>query len=325
MRFARQLCAFVLAPLAALAADAPQAEISNSSIHAKLYLPDAAAGYYRATRFDWSGIISSLTWNGHNYFGQWFPRYDPKLHDAITGPVEEFQTNLHALGYDEAKPGENFVKIGVGVLKKPDEPAYRQFGTYDIVDNGKWTIKRGSDFVQFTQQLTGPNGYAYVYTKAVRLTKGKPVLTLEHTLKNTGAKPIETAVYEHNFYMLDGAPTGPDISVTFPFNITAAADFHGLAEISGKQLRYLKELQPGQTAQSGLTGFSSNPSDYDIRVENIKTGAGVRQRGDRPITRINFWSIRTTVCPEAYVSMNIAPGKDYKWNISYEFYEAKKP
>ena len=34
------------------AADFPQAEISNGSAHAKLYLPDAEQGYYQATRFD---------------------------------------------------------------------------------------------------------------------------------------------------------------------------------------------------------------------------------------------------------------------------------
>jgi hypothetical protein len=314
---------FALA-LPALAADPPTAEISNSTIHAKLYLPDATDGYYRATRFDWSGVISSLEWNGHKYFGQWFPRYDPKLNDAIMGPVEEFQTNLNALGYDEAKPGETFVKIGVGVLKKPEEPAYRQFGTYDIVDNGKWTVNRGADFVEFIQDLTGPNGYAYRYTKVVRLAKDKPILTLEHTLRNTGKKTIENSVYEHNFYMLDGEPTGPDFTVTFPFQLTNTADFRGLAEVQGTQLRYLKELQRGQTAQSELKGFGATAADYDIRVENSKTGAAVRQRGDRPISRINFWSIRTTLCPEAYVSMKIEPGQEFKWNISYEFYEAKK-
>ena len=54
--------------------------------------PTRNTGYYRGTRFDWSGAIASLTWNGHEYFGQWFDRYDPKIHDAITGPVEEFLT-----------------------------------------------------------------------------------------------------------------------------------------------------------------------------------------------------------------------------------------
>ena len=37
--------------------ESPQVEITNGLIKARLYLPDANNGYYRATRFDWSGII----------------------------------------------------------------------------------------------------------------------------------------------------------------------------------------------------------------------------------------------------------------------------
>ncbi|MBK9680609.1 MAG: hypothetical protein IPO69_17430 [Saprospiraceae bacterium] len=33
---------------------------------------------------------TSLEWNGHQYFGQWFETYRPTLHDAIMGPVEAF-------------------------------------------------------------------------------------------------------------------------------------------------------------------------------------------------------------------------------------------
>ena len=127
----------------AVAADFPQAEISNSRVRARLYLPDSQNGYYRGTRFDWSGVIASLECDGHSYFGKWFERYDPKLHDAITGPVEEFFTNNAGLGYDEARPGGSFVKIGVGSLRKPEEPRYSSFNTYEIVDSGKWKVKKG--------------------------------------------------------------------------------------------------------------------------------------------------------------------------------------
>src|ERR1035437_9942020 len=98
------LCA--LAAVIVAAADFPQAENPNGSIRAKLSLPDAQQGYYRATRFDWSGQIASLEFQGHNYFGQWFARYAPKPHDSILGPVEEFLTNGMGLGYNDVKPGE---------------------------------------------------------------------------------------------------------------------------------------------------------------------------------------------------------------------------
>src|SRR5690625_8028790 len=54
----------------ALLLDFPKAIISNGLIEATLYLPDKQTGYYRATRFDWSGVIGSLEYNGHSYFGQ---------------------------------------------------------------------------------------------------------------------------------------------------------------------------------------------------------------------------------------------------------------
>lgn len=298
----------------------PQAEIANSRIRATLYLPDAQSGYYRGTRFDWSGVIASLEWSGHSYFGKWFERHDPKIHDAITGPVDEFLTNDAGLGYDEAKPGESFVRIGVGAVRKPDEPRYRRFETYEIVDSGKWTVEKGTDWIEFVHELRDTAGYAYAYRKKIRLVKD--TLVLEHRLKNVGQKAIRTSVYNHNFYMLDGQPAGPDFVVRFPFAPRAARPLNAVAETRGNDIVFLQELQPKQTVFTEVEGFGASARDHDIRVENRKTGAGVRQIGDRPISKLLFWSARTTVCPEAYIDLSVAPGKESSWRIVYEFYKA---
>ena len=47
------------------------------------------------------------------------------------GPVEDFTP----LDYAETKPGESFVKIGVGVLSKPDDKPYTFSRLYTIF---KW-------------------------------------------------------------------------------------------------------------------------------------------------------------------------------------------
>jgi hypothetical protein len=305
----------------ASAADYPEARLSNGKVEAKLLLPDAKTGYYRGTRFDWSGAISSLQFQGHEFFGKWFDRYDPKIHDAIMGPVEEFLTDGKGLGYDEAKAGESYVKIGVGAIRKPEESAFRQFGTYDITDNGKWTTSLTPNSATFTQELTDTLGYAYVYRKTVRLTPGKPELVLEHSLRNTGKKTIVSSVYEHNFYMLDNQPAGPGYSVLFNFDVQPRANLRGAAEARGKEFTYLQELQGRQSVFSQLEGFStSRVADYDIRVENRNAKIGVRQTADRPMSRLMFWSIRTTVCPEAYIDLKIEPGQESTWTIKYEFY-----
>jgi len=38
----------------------PKALIANGLIHAVVLLPDAKNGYYRGSRFDWSGVIGCL-------------------------------------------------------------------------------------------------------------------------------------------------------------------------------------------------------------------------------------------------------------------------
>lgn len=313
------ICLF-LGAVALSAAEPPKAVISSPSIKASFYLPDPESGYYRATRFDWSAVISSLQYAGHEYFGVWFPKYDPKIHDAITGPVEEFRTNDAGLGYEAAKPGGTFVRIGVGVVRKPEERAYRTFNTYDIVDNGKWKVRKGRDRIEFTHTLAGGDGYAYVYRKTVRLEKNKPVMVIEHSLKNTGRLPIESTQYNHNFFMIDKLPIGPDVSIKFPFDVKAVADLRGLAEVRGSELVFLQELQNRQSTFTELQGFGNTAKDYDIRIENRKAGAGVRITSDQPLAKLVFWSIRTTACPEPYVNLRIDPGRESKWRISYEFY-----
>lgn len=299
----------------------PKALITNGVVRAVVYPPDAKNGYYRGSRFDWSGVIGCLAYKGHTYFGVWFPHYDPLLHDAISGPVEEFRSGDEgAIGYDRAKPGEVFVKIGVGVLRKIDDAPYKFPTHYPLVDGGKWTVHAGKSSVSFRQDLKAPAGIAYEYTKVLRLEENQPILILEHELKNTGTETIETDVYNHDFYVIDNGVTGPDMVVRFPFTPRAEPDLTNGARINGKELVYDRELQTGESVQSALSGYSDQPSDYDFFVENRKTGAGVEQSGDVPISHINFWSIRTTVCPEAYVHLKIAPGQSAHWTIRYRFY-----
>ncbi|MGA8027852.1 MAG: hypothetical protein WB992_11965, partial [Bryobacteraceae bacterium] len=282
----------------------PQAEISNGLLHAKIYLPDAGKGYYRGTRFDWSGVIGSLEYEGHDYYGPWFTRTDPKVRDfiyegvdivagpcsAIMGPVEEFSTKDRALGYDSANAGGTFIKIGVGVLRRPDAEEYSPYRLYQIINPGKRIVRPAQDAVEFVQELTDPgSGYGYVYTKVIRLRNGKAEMVIEHKLKNTGRQSIETSVYDHNFLVLDKQPIGPDFIITLPFEFTANPLLNQeLAAIRGNQLTFLKALTERDTVFGSFSGFSDRAPDYNIRIENRKVGAGMKITGDRPLSRENL-------------------------------------
>ena len=298
----------------------PQAEITNGLITAKLYLPDTEKGSYMGSRFDWSGVIPELKYMGHDYFGQWYPIHDPKIHDAISGPVEEFMQ----VGYEDAPVGGEFVRIGIGGLRKTSDAAFDRKGYYDFSNPGKWTVQTARDHVVFTHELNDVAGYSYVYEKTVRLVKDKPVMVLEHTLKNTGMKAIQTSMYNHNFFYLDHQPTGPDVVVRFAFfpNESEVPK----ARIIGREVEYLNVLVPPETVFFGqVQGHSNSVKDNDFRIENTKTGAGVRITGDRPVSKIIYWSSDKTVCPEPYIDLDIQPGESFSWNINYHFYSFGTP
>jgi hypothetical protein len=295
----------------------PQTEITNGLIHATILLPDADKGYYRGTRFDWSGNIASLEYKGHNYFGQWFTKYSPEIHDVIMGPVEEFAP----LDYSEIQPGGSFVKIGVGVVYKQDDQPYTFSRLYQLLNPGKWTIEKKSDRVLFIHDLQDKT-FSYHYEKTVMLIKDKPELVLNHILRNTGTHTIETNVYDHNFFVIDKHPVGPGFVVKFPFNLKGeGVGFGELAEIQGNLISYIRPIGNGEHAECySLAGFGTTADDYEIRIENRITGAGVRITCDQPLLKLAFWSISTVLCPEPYIKIKVEPGKEITWSIRYEFY-----
>jgi hypothetical protein len=231
----------------------PSHQITNGEITATVYLPDAKNGFYATTRFDWSGAIGSLKYRGHEYYGTWFSKitdiydfgYEGPDKDVISadftamvGPAEEFG----ALGYNDVPAGGLFIKPGVGVLKR-DEANYNHSRPYPIANGGKWDVKLSRDAVEFTHTLNEPSiNFGYVYTKVVRLTPGKPQMTISHVMKNTGSTPIVTNVYNHNFTTIDKQPTGPDVAVTVPWQMTRAAGRGGRGAARGA---------PGAPARQG--------------------------------------------------------------------------
>jgi hypothetical protein len=159
----------------------------------------------------------------------------------------------------------------------------------------------------------------------VRLVKGQPQMVIEHSLKNTGTKPIQSNMYNHNFLTLDNQAPGPDFTITVPFQIQPRrGPAKELGEIRGNQLAYVKTLTDKDRMTTSFTGFSDNPKDYDIRVENRKVGAGVHITGDRPLSNVGYWSIKTVLAVEPYIAVNVEPGADFAWKINYEYYTLDK-
>jgi hypothetical protein len=310
---------------------APQAQLDNGVLHVTVDLPNASEGFYQGTRFDWSGVIANLTFAGHSYYGPWFEKIDPSVRDYIfappdiiagkasadTGPVEEFSP----LGFDAAKPGGTFVKIGVGILRKPDDQRYSSMYGYSIVDPPAWKIRAKRTSIEFTQRvLDSASGYGYLYTKTLRLLPGQPRMTIEHTLKNLGRLPIVTDVYDHNFTVLDHQPIGPDFSVTLPFAIHLDRPIKPeLGAVEGNRIVYRRLLADHESIDVHSTFNPAQPNN-DIRVENSRVKAGVRITGDHPLTKFELWSIRSVMGIEPFIHLMAAPGETIHWKYTYVYY-----
>jgi hypothetical protein len=294
----------------------PSTTISNEEVQMKVYLPDPEKGLYRATRFDWSGVIGSVQYKGHEYFGYWKDTHDPMFHEDLTGPVEGFIKP--GLGYEDAEPGEGFIRIGVGIIGKEKEPEYDWKKTYKILDHGKWNVNQGKDWITFTHEINSDFGYRYVYTKTLRLQNNG--FSIEHTLRNTGEKTIETDQFNHNFFMIDGERSGPAFRISFPYAISTDDDLKGFLDIEDKDLYFVKELSDDNSVFVELSGYGEEATDHQVTVVNQNSGAGVRFTVDKPLSRMAFWACETTLCPENFIRIAVEPGQEENWTSDYTLF-----
>ena len=287
----------------------------------------ARSGFYRGTRFDQAGVITSLKLNGREFYGPWFDATAPDVLDyaydaygqvvagpdsAISGPVEEFAP----IDFTPT-PGSHFVKIGVGILYQPDNAPYDHYRHYKILDGGQRTARitpRSSTFIQTVNDA----GTAYVYSKTLELVPGKTELVISHSLKNTGKTAIHTTVYDHNFLRLK--PGDDAVRIAFPFSVTAAdPPTDSLMRIWGNTLTWLRPMKPKERVSFPVTGFGRAAQDYDFRVTDTSTGAGVHVTGDQPLTRVNIFSIDKVQSVEPYIAIDLAPGQEKRWTYRYNF------
>jgi len=309
----------------------PHRQLSNGIVSVKVFLP----GFYRGTRFDRTGVAAHATYKGHDFSQPWFDSYSPYVRDfwphdgqvtvstvsAAMGPAEEFAP----VGFEEAGDGGRFLKIGVGILKRGGG-AYDFVHAYDVLAEGSRSFSATGTSLRMTHDLSDKDtGYGYHYVKTVRLVPGKARMVIEHVLTNTGSKPIESSVYCHNFLTLGGG--NEHVAITAPFEIKAEKPFApDAAAVDGKTLRYLRAVKEGESVTSPIGGFGDKAGDYDFVVRNTETGFGQRIRADRPLARINFWSIRTNVSWEPYIAISLRPGESKHWTYTYDYFaKGEKP
>jgi hypothetical protein len=89
--------------------------------------------------------------------------------------------------------------------------------------------------------------------------------------------------------------------------------------IEGGTLTYLRPMKNKERISFLITGFGADAKEYDFRVEDTASGAGVRVQGDQPITRLNLFSIDKVQSVEPYIALDLASGEEKRWAYRYTF------
>ncbi len=310
----------------AVAVEAPAAPptvtLANDAVRITVAVPDAERGFYRGVRFDPSALVIEVRAFGHTFFEPWVGS-SGQAHD-IHGTAEEFDLDK-ALGHDFAKPGEPFVKVGVGVLRRVDHKPYRFGRKYPVIKRLPWDVRRGDDWLQFDQRLRAANphapGWSYVLTK--RLTLEADGFTVRRTLHNTGKKDIDLNHYAHNFLCIDGAARfGPDYRIEAGFALTPDkmnTQAQKMLVFEDKTLTLSEPLERGSLWARFVPPQSAGAQAHRIRVTHTRTGGWVSIEGDRPLAYLAVWAADNVVCPEPFVRVQLEPGEKMTWSSRYRF------
>jgi len=307
-------------PVAPATQSFPALTLNSASLRVSLYLPDPDHGFYRGSRFDGSGMISQVQYRGHSFYSEWRIPHDPAGNDHAVGTVEEFGMQV-PLNYTDSAPGETFTKIGVGREKRRKEESYCFWTNYPIVEYYPFVITKGPAWVQFVQTAPAYNGYAYTYTKKVTLEENAPVITIVHTLKNTGEKVIDSNWYCHNFTTIDNDPIGPAYTLEFPFPIQTNPAWGDVTKVDGSQkLIFAKTVDVGHELKGGFdTPVPNQIADNAFTITNTRTQAAVKATSDFAVKNFGFFAAPLCLCPEPFLQIRIGPKEEKTWTTTYAF------
>jgi hypothetical protein len=287
---------------------------------AEVMEPDDPQRYNRGVRFTPLAAVLGVRMAGHEFL------FNPVEHNAIddhAGLASEFDLvtpddpdDWMPPGYLEAKAGEGFVKIGVGVLQKQDD-RYSLFQQPQIIERAHTQVIWKADAAEFHQTCSGTNGYAYELSAKVAVRSDH--VKVDWTLLNTGKKPFTTRQYTHNFFRFDNYNVGPDYTLGFPYDFQAEG-LQPEQEQIGREIRFVKQVP------QWVNLVVPYPKDYTgantCVVRQETSGASVLCTTSLPGLRTAVHARPGYVSPEQFIELTVNPGKEVKWSRGYRFLNA---
>ncbi len=271
-------------------------------------------------RFSRAGAVTQVVLDGSYYFCASEPHHLAHPSSGGCGLMNEFLFDVS----NEAKDGEYFPKIGIGLLRK-DKEGYAMYRRYDPEEVQLFpiTFECSENTIVFEIQPLPCMGYAFRQTRKIELVDN--ALWMHDQIFNVGEKSFSTEEYCHNFMTINGLALGP----TYHFSLPDLTD-RGFSTIAG--------TIKGEGRGLSYTGYNHAPASFDISGDDIRS-AGTFQWSlyntegsyDRSAScridvmecfqpsRLGFWAVDHMMSLEVFKSITLAPGEDASWSRQYTF------
>lgn len=281
--------------------------LQNERLKVKVAVP---GNEYKGSRFDWTGMITDIVLDNKYQFCSKESLIEGKGSGGI-GLSNEF--GIHEpIGYSEAKVGEEFPKLGIGLLKKDNNDDYNFFKQYSINEFEK-KVNLEDNSITFICEPKEVNGYAVKYVKKVTINENE--LTVEYELDNVGEKSIHTTEYCHNFVAINNEPMSSDYILKFSSTVKSELKPE-IFDISENTIEINQQVK--EEFYCTLNNFSKDKGQY-FELIHKPSKVSIRETVDFKIERMAIWGTPHVISPEMFISINIEPEMKQTWKRVYTF------
>ncbi len=288
--------------------------LSNNILKLEIQKPGEK---YHGSRFDWTGQIIQIIYKNRHSFCSNESQLSENEDKLGRGLYNEFGIDK-PIGYDDCKPGEQFPKIGIGMLKKESNEHYNFFHTYQIIPaNFNYIFSDNS--ITFYAETGIVNGYGFKLAKEIHLNAS--CFSIHYELFNTGTKAILTNEYVHNFLSVNNQLIDKSYQLKFSAHLNLAGEIvnpENKVVINEKAISFTDKVQE-EFFFSEMMPVKENGASW--KLENEIEKIGIEEKVDFTPKRINLWGKKHVVSPEIFFEINVEPGRSISWKRDYRIYE----
>lgn len=299
--------------------EAAERTLTNGVLAVRVMDPGHPERFNRGVRFTPLAAVLGVFRDGVDYL--YSPENPNPLHDHAGlaaefdlcipgGPASDFPS-----GYADAAVGDGFVKIGVGALQKTIRP-YNFFLSPALLEPAVITVEWSPDGARFRQTFAGEKTPGYAYRLEADLSLAGPSVVVEWRLANTGARPITTRHYTHNFFRIGNHETPSGYELSFPCDFKASGLESGQTQ-EGRVIRFTGSIPTWINAVVPWPAGYSGPNVLTLR--HPASGRSIVCETSLPGLRTDIHARTAYIAPEQFIEIAVAPGETRTWQRRYTF------